>query len=105
MVQPVFHGRFLFCPCAVPYTHINSGGLDSPVKRAAVTKWVIWANAALDPALFTVNPVNAALDPALFTAHVEVCCCAENLCHLNDKMLFYLIFCRRKYAVLKRFMR
>jgi len=31
------------------------GGLDTPSKRAAVTKWVLWANAALDPALFTQN--------------------------------------------------
>jgi glutathione S-transferase/alpha,alpha-trehalase len=28
------------------------GGLDTPEKRAAVTKWVMWANASLDPICF-----------------------------------------------------
>jgi len=31
------------------------GGLDTPDKRAAVTKWVIWANSSLDPILFKEN--------------------------------------------------
>jgi glutathione S-transferase len=31
------------------------GGLDTPEKRAAVTKWVLWANASLDPICFTEN--------------------------------------------------
>lgn len=28
------------------------GGLDTPAKRSAAYKWVVWANATLDPAVF-----------------------------------------------------
>jgi len=31
------------------------GGLDTPEQRAQVTKWVLWANASLDPVLFKEN--------------------------------------------------
>jgi hypothetical protein len=29
------------------------GGVNTPEARADVAKWVVWANAALDPVLFT----------------------------------------------------
>ena len=28
------------------------GGLDTPEKRAEVNKWIVWANASLDPICF-----------------------------------------------------
>jgi len=31
------------------------GGLDTPAARAKVGKWVVWANATLDPILFKEN--------------------------------------------------
>ena len=31
------------------------GGLDTPEKRAAVSKWIFWANASLDPICFKEN--------------------------------------------------
>ena len=31
------------------------GGLDTPAKRADANKWIVWANASLDPVLFIEN--------------------------------------------------
>lgn len=48
--------------CAKTATHVfgsflaRYGGLDTPEKRAAVGKWVMWANATLDPILFKETP-------------------------------------------------
>lgn len=41
------------------------GGLDTPEKRAAVTKWVMWANASLDPICFVENDRGQVLDTKL----------------------------------------
>lgn len=41
------------------------GGLDTPEKRAAVTKWVVWANASLDPICFIENERGQVLDTKL----------------------------------------
>ena len=38
------------------------GGLDTAKKRAAAGKWVVWANASLDPCLFIENERGQVLD-------------------------------------------
>ena len=38
------------------------GGLDTPAKRADANKWVVWANASLDPVLFIENERGQVLD-------------------------------------------
>ena len=37
------------------YVADKYGGLDTPEKRAAVGKWIMWANASLDPICFKEN--------------------------------------------------
>jgi len=41
------------------------GGCDSPEALAAVSKWVVWANAALDPIVFIENENGQVLDTGL----------------------------------------
>ena len=38
------------------------GGLDTPAKRAEASKWVVWANASLDPVLFIENERGGVID-------------------------------------------
>ena len=38
------------------------GGLDTPAKRADANKWIVWANASLDPVLFIENERGQVLD-------------------------------------------
>ena len=38
------------------------GGLDNPAARADAGKWVVWANASLDPCLFIENDRGQVLD-------------------------------------------
>ena len=38
------------------------GGLDTPGKRAAANKWIVWANASLDPCLFKENEEGKVFD-------------------------------------------
>jgi len=41
------------------------GGLDTPEKRAEVGKWVVWANATLDPCLFIETPEGKVIDTSV----------------------------------------
>ncbi|KAG5180314.1 glutathione s-transferase [Tribonema minus] len=41
------------------------GGLDTPGKRAARGKWVVWANASLDPVVFKETPEGRVRDTGL----------------------------------------
>jgi len=41
------------------------GGLDTPAKRAAAGKWVVWANATLDPICFVENASGGVVDTKL----------------------------------------
>ena len=41
---------------------ILRGGLDTPAKRADASKWVVWANASLDPCLFIENERGGVID-------------------------------------------
>jgi len=44
------------------YLADRHGGLDTPAKRADAGKWVVWANASLDPCLFIENERGGVID-------------------------------------------
>ena len=45
------------------------GGLDNPAARADAGKWVVWANASLDPCLFIENERGQVLDTGARVSH------------------------------------
>ena len=44
------------------------GGLDAPATRADAGKWIVWANASLDPCLFVENASGQVLDSGVRAA-------------------------------------
>jgi len=63
------------------------GGLDTPEKRAAVGKWVMWANASLDPICFVEN------DRGQVSLEAQKFDVGARLIYCNSKVAYCLMVC------------